>query len=405
MVTRSEESTFDPWQHFPEELGFTSRGQAKLHLRHRPAAATSSTTASYPRLLSLFSSLIHQLILVAIITMSLFARRPLAGSQQVFKQFSKPSSIIRAFHSSPPQYKANPNPLRSATSAFTKSRLSFQNAFKRSYQQQSYSPTGQGNLTQRFVYGAALVGGTALAINLVFNRETRGETMPEYERAYLNDTFLHTGLGVGIIAVAARTLHMSGWSYRLMSFNPWLVIGVSLAASIGTMYGTFRTHPDNYVQKYALWAGFNLAQAAVLSPLLFMQPAILARAGLYTVGMMGSIAFVGATAKQEKYLYLGGPLLAGVCIVALSGFAPLVLPATAVRTLAWSENIWLYGGLAVFGGFTLYDVQKILHHARMAERGLVRKDVVNESVSLELDFLNIFIRMVQILGMRNNNRR
>jgi FtsH-binding integral membrane protein len=138
---------------------------------------------------------------------------------------------------------------------------------------------------------------------------------------------------------------------------------------------------------------------------MFLQPALLARAGLYTVGMMGSIAYVGATAKQEKYLYLGGPLLAGVCVVALSGFAPLVLPATAARTLMWTENIWLYGGLAVFGGFTLYDVQKILHHARLAERGLVKRDVVNESISLELDFLNIFIRMVQILGMSRHNRK
>jgi growth hormone-inducible transmembrane protein len=134
-------------------------------------------------------------------------------------------------------------------------------------------------------------------------------------------------------------------------------------------------------------------------------PALIARAGLYTVAMMGSISFVGATAKQEKYLYLGGPLLAGVAIVAVSGFAPLVLPATAVRTLAFSENIWLYGGLAVFGGFTLYDVQKILYHARMAERGLIAKDAVNESISLELDFLNIFIRMVQILMMQQNRRK
>jgi growth hormone-inducible transmembrane protein len=157
--------------------------------------------------------------------------------------------------------------------------------------------------------------------------------------------------------------------------------------------------------KYAFWTGFNVTQAAILSPLMFLQPALLARAGLYTVGMMGSIAFVGATAKQEKYLYLGGPLLAGVTIVALSGLAPLVVPATAARTLMWSERIWLYGGLAVFGGFTLYDVQKILHHARLAQRGLVKKDVVNESISLELDFLNIFIRMVQILGMQRSNRR
>lgn len=126
---------------------------------------------------------------------------------------------------------------------------------------------------------------------------------------------------------------------------------------------------------------------------------------MYTVGMMGSIAFVGATAKQEKYLYLGGPLLAGVAIVALSGLAPLVLPATAARTLMWTDRVWLYGGLAVFGGFTLYDVQKVLHHARLAQSGVVPRDPVNESISLELDFLNIFVRMVQILGMRGNNRK
>lgn len=138
---------------------------------------------------------------------------------------------------------------------------------------------------------------------------------------------------------------------------------------------------------------------------MFMSPAILARAGLYTIGMMGSIAFVGATAKQEKYLYLGAPLLAGVTIVALSGFAPLVLPATAARSLMWSERIWLYGGLAVFGGFTLYDVQKILHHARLAERGIIKRDIVNESISLTLDFINIFVRMVQILAMRGGNRK
>ena len=158
------------------------------------------------------------------------------------------------------------------------------------------------------------------------------------------------------------------------------------------------------MQKYALWTGFNVAQAAVLSPLLFMSPALLARAGLYTVAMMGSIAFVGATAKQEKYLYLGGPLLAGVAIVAVSGLAPLVLPVTATRTLMVTENLWLWGGLAVFGGFTLYDVQKVLQHARMSERGLMKRDPVNEAVGLELDFLNIFIRMVQILGMQQRKR-
>ena len=112
--------------------------------------------------------------------------------------------------------------------------------------QQSYqAPTASGNLTQRLIYGAALVGGAIVATNLIFNRETREDGgMPPYEREYLNQTFMHTGLGVGIIGLAARTLHTSGWSYKLMAMNRWLVIGVGLAASIGTMYGTMYTHPD-----------------------------------------------------------------------------------------------------------------------------------------------------------------
>ncbi|TKA82227.1 hypothetical protein B0A49_00412 [Cryomyces minteri] len=343
--------------------------------------------------------------------MAFILKRPFAVTA-VLKQTPRASpSVFRAFHQQAP-LKASPNtfftPKASASvSTLAKSRNVFQSTFRRSYQTQpSYNPVAQGgSATQRLLYGAGIFGGTLVAINLIFNRETREDGgMPPFERSYLNDTFLHTGLGIGIIAVAARALHSSGWSYRLMSANPWLVMGVGLAGSIGTMMGTFATPPENYVQKYALWGAFNLTQAALLAPLMFMQPAILARAGLYTVGMMGSIAFVGATAKQEKYLYLGGPLLAGVAIVALSGLAPLVIPATAARTLMWSENIWLYGGLAVFGGFTLYDVQKVLQHARMAERGMIKRDAVNESISLELDFINIFVRMVQILGMSQRRK-
>ncbi|KAL9117957.1 MAG: hypothetical protein Q9187_005503, partial [Circinaria calcarea] len=321
-------------------------------------------------------------------------RRPFAIASAL-RQVSKSTLVVnRAFHQASPFKPANTIFTSKPTAPITAIAKS-RNAFQRTYMQPAAPISGPntGNLKQRLIYGAGIFGGTVLAINLVFNRETREDGgMPPFEREFLNSVFVHTGLGVGIIGVAASALHRSGWSYRLMSMNPWLVIGGSLALSIGAMYGTFNTNPDNYVQKYALWAGFNVIQAGVLSPLMFMSPAILARAGLYTVAMMGSIAFVGATAKQEKYLYLGGPLLAGVALVAVSGLAPLVLPATAARTLMWTENIWLWGGLAVFGAFTLYDVQKILHHARLAERGLIKKDVVNESISLELDFLNIFIR-------------
>ena len=105
-----------------------------------------------------------------------------------------------------------------------------------------------GNMGAKLLYGGAIIGGTILATNLLFNRETREDGgMPPFERAYLNETFLHTGLGIGMIGVAAKALHASGWSYRLMSMNPWLVVGGGLALSIGSMYGCRSTHPDKYV--------------------------------------------------------------------------------------------------------------------------------------------------------------
>lgn len=73
-----------------------------------------------------------------------------------------------------------------------------------------------------------------------------------------------------------------------------------------------------------------------------------------------------------------GPLFAGLCVVALSSLAPLILPV-GTAALAATQGISLYGGLAVFGGFVLFDTQKILEHARLAEKGVIPADPMAES--------------------------
>jgi hypothetical protein len=153
---------------------------------------------------------------------------------------------VRSFHNTP--LKQQPHFFKSkAPTLTTATNVSkFQSTFRRSYQQAAFNnPLAQGDARQRLLYGAGIFGATLLGINLIFNRETREDGgMPPFERAYLNDTFMHTGLGVGMIGIAARALHMNGWSFRLMAANPWLVMGVGLVASIGTMYGTMATNPQ-----------------------------------------------------------------------------------------------------------------------------------------------------------------
>lgn len=289
-----------------------------------------------------------------------------------------------------------------------KSSQSFLAAFKssRTFMSDSspvISRPDQGASWKRFAITAGAVAGTIVVVNGFFNRETRDGLSPA-EQSYLHDTFKYTGGGLVLTALGARALFRSGTAFRIMSANPWVVLGVSLVGSIGTMMGVMYTPPENTVLKHAFWLGFNACQAATLSPLFFLSPAILARAAMYTCGVVGSLSYVGATATNDKYLYMGGPLLAGVTVVALSSLAPMILPL-GLRGLAVSEAISLYGGLAVFSGFVLYDTQKILAHARMAERGAMTRDPLRESISLELDMINIFIRLVQILAMQQNRKK
>jgi FtsH-binding integral membrane protein len=69
-------------------------------------------------------------------------------------------------------------------------------------------------------------------------------------------------------------------------------------------------------------------------------------------------------AKEDKFLYIGGPLMAGLAVIVLSSFAGMFLPSHYVRTLSLIEGLWLYGGLALFCGFVLYDTQKLMAKAQ-----------------------------------------
>ncbi|KAF9469753.1 inhibitor of apoptosis-promoting Bax1-domain-containing protein [Collybia nuda] len=249
---------------------------------------------------------------------------------------------------------------------------------------------------------AAGVAGAVVATQAIFNRETR-DSLSVAEKSYLHESFQYTGAGLALTALVARSMFKSGFAFRIMAANPWVVLGVSLVGGIGSMMGVFYTPPERTVQKHLFWLAFNACQAATLSPLFFLNPAILSRAALYTCGVVGAISYVGATATNDKYLNLGGPLLAGVTVVALSSLAPMALPL-GLRGLAFTEAISLYGGLAVFGGFVLYDTQKILHNARLVEQGIKKPDPMREAISLQLDMINIFIRIVQILSMQQRKK-
>ncbi|KAL9646807.1 hypothetical protein ABK040_013669 [Willaertia magna] len=230
---------------------------------------------------------------------------------------------------------------------------------------------------------------------------------------YLKGTFGYVGLNVVLTALSAAVAFKTGLPYRIASMNSWLYLGLMLGGTYGTMYLT-RATQDPVLKHLGLLA-FNGVMGVSLCTLgLMFKPQMMLRAALFTGGILGALSFAAMNAKNETFLNMGGPLLAGLVVVFLSSLAPLVLPSTARRALEWSEKIWLYGGLLLFCAFVLYDTQLIMkkgenyRHYVQQQRQLgnyaIREpDYINSSFGLYFDAINIFIRILYIMG--NNQRK
>ena len=107
---------------------------------------------------------------------------------------------------------------------------------------------------------------------------------------------------------------------------------------------------------------------------------IAVRAAAYTAGVVGALTLTAACAPSERYLYMSGPLAIGLGVVFVASIGTntnytcisiyhnysnvggmFASPVSAVG--AGLHAIYMYGGLVLFGGFVLYDTQRIIHSA------------------------------------------
>lgn len=173
---------------------------------------------------------------------------------QLAKTSFGPSAAIRAFHQSSPKNvfftSRTATPVLRPAAKTSSGLLSRLQGSSRGYNYNYGSATidpqvRRAALLRKLLVGGAIFGTTLVGINVVFNRETREDGgMPPFERSYLNRTFLHTGLGIAIIGTTAYQMIQSGFVYRIMVTNPWVVGIGGLALSFGTMLATRAVDPD-----------------------------------------------------------------------------------------------------------------------------------------------------------------
>lgn len=315
---------------------------------------------------------------------------------------------------------------------FSKVSSQFKNAFKQNkqhfkqeyqqYQKRRFTQNSQSADNSRLMAGlgfAGLIGGGFLLANTLNKPivDTSGgytREVPSISPAvqnYLFNTYKYVASGIGLTSIAAYLAFKSGLAFKIYEMNPIAAsIGFTVAL-IGSSMWVRSVNPQNVSTKNLAFATFNSIMGISLCGLCFLQPQILMRAAFYTAGVVSALSVTAMNAKEDRFLFLGGPLMAGLAVVALSGIASMFMPAQFVRTLSVLESLWLYGGLIVFSGLILYDTQRLMYRARTREEVtkynpnavIPPPDFINESIGIYLNIINLFIRILQLL--QNQQRR
>jgi len=267
---------------------------------------------------------------------------------------------------------------------------------------------GQGALAGASVMGIGALAYYGLGLSNQAGAADRAMLWPDHVRKRIRDTYGYFGASIGITAATAAAVFKTPAVLNVVASGGMISLAVSIAAMIGTgMVARSIPYEEGFGKKQLAWMAHCAVMGAVIAPICFLGGPILYRAAWYTAGMVGGLSTVAACAPSDKFLYMGGPLAMGFGVVFASSIASNFLPPTTALG-AGVMSLALYGGLILFGGFILYDTQKIIHRAENHPAwgyGVTKYDPINNSISIYVDTLNIFIRIAQILAMQGGKRK
>jgi len=144
---------------------------------------------------------------------------------------------------------------------------------------------------------------------------------------------------------------------------------------------------------FFLYASLN---GVTLAPLfLLYTSASLASTFMVTAGMFGAMSFYGYTTKKDLTSW-GGFLFMGLIGIIIASIVNMFMNSSA---LYW---IISYAGILIFVGLTAYDTQKIKEMNILGNEGTEEdtKEAIRGALSLYLDFINLFLMLLRVMGDR-----
>ncbi|MFO1235680.1 MAG: Bax inhibitor-1/YccA family protein [Alphaproteobacteria bacterium] len=233
-----------------------------------------------------------------------------------------------------------------------------------------------------------------------------GAAMDYGLRSYMLGVYNYMALGLVVTAVAAYALfsasfvEANGHIIALTSLGEtlflsplrWVIMLAPLAFVMVLSFGINRLSAGT--AQILFWAFAAVMGASLSTVFAVYAGGSIFRVFLITAGMFGAMSLWGYTTRRDL-TSMGSFMTMGLFGLIIASLVNIFMQSDAI---SWAISVL---GVVVFVGLTAYDTQKIKEsYAEGDEAGLATKKQVMGALELYLDFINLFLMLLRLLGDR-----
>ncbi len=237
--------------------------------------------------------------------------------------------------------------------------------------------------------------GSPLKVSSAYSGTVPAATRAAEQADFMRKVFAYMAGGLGLTALTAFLVAHSQTAIELIVMNRAVFYGL-LFAELGMVFFfssmARRMSASSAATLFFVYAILNGLTLSVVF-LIYTQASI-STAFLVSAGTFGGMAVFGYVTKRD---------LTGVGSFMIMGLWGLIL-ASVVNIFMHSETIyWLttFMGVLIFTALTAYDTQKIkeLSDGNFDSQE-THKTAIHGALILYLDFVNLFLYLIRLLGRR-----
>ena len=222
---------------------------------------------------------------------------------------------------------------------------------------------------------------------------SRAETS---ERSFLSQVYFWMAMGLALTGIVAAwtALNPSFVVALARNFGLFLIIAlVQIGLVIWLSSQILRLSLMTATVGFSIYATIN----GILFSSIFLvyTAASIASTFLVTAGMFGAVSFYGFVTKRD---------LTSVGSFSMMALVGLILASIVNWFFKSPVFYWIvtYAGIAIFIGLTAYDTQKLkaIHQQGFESGEVLKKIALLGALSLYLDFINLFLLLLRVMGRR-----